>query len=93
MLLNPEEIFADLINFRKEINAPECHFDYSVKPFHFVIYSPSSTRFHFMPCPTVRTANNNGTISNFRRTSKADASQSAETVSTHGTISTPICFC
>ena len=72
MLLNPEEIFADLINFRKEINAPECHFDYSVKPFHFVIYSPSSTRFHFMPCPTVRTANNNGTISNFRRTSKAD---------------------
>ncbi len=71
MPLNPEEIFADLITFRKEINAPECHCDYDVKPFRFVLYNPSGKVFHFMPCTTIRTANNSGTISNLRRTSQA----------------------
>ena len=42
MPLNPEEIFADLITYRKEINAPECHCDYEVKPFRFVIYKPDA---------------------------------------------------
>ena len=32
MMLDPEEIFADLINFRKEINAPDVHMNYTVKP-------------------------------------------------------------
>lgn len=50
MMLDPEEIFADLINFRKEINAPDVHMNYTVKPFRFVIFSPASKKFHFMPC-------------------------------------------
>lgn len=68
MMLNPEEIFADLISFRKEINAPEVHMDYTVKPFRFVIYSPTGTTFHIMSCQTVRAAQNNGSIVNFLRT-------------------------
>ena len=68
--LNPQEIFADLIAFRKEINAPECHCGYDVKPFRFVMFSPASNTFHFMPCQTIKTAQTNGSIKDFRRTSK-----------------------
>ena len=70
MPLNPEEIFAGLITHRKEINAPECHCDYDVKPFRFVIYKPDGETFHFMPCQAVRRAQNDGSIKDFRRTSK-----------------------
>lgn len=72
MTLNPEEIFAGLITRRKEINAPECHCDYDVKPFRFVIYKPNTNgaAFHFMPCQTIRGAQNDGSIKDFRRTSK-----------------------
>ena len=64
MTLDPEEIFADLISFRKEIHAPEVHhMEYTVKPFRFVLYTPAGTSFHFMPCPTVKRT------SNLRRTS------------------------
>ena len=70
MTLNPEEIFADLIAFRKEINAPECHCDYEVKPFRFVMYKPDGKAFHFMPCRTINKAQKNGSIKDYRRTSK-----------------------
>lgn len=70
MPLDPEEIFADLIAFRNEIHAPECHCNYDVKPFRFVIYKPDSTVFHFMPCHTITKAQNDGSIKDFRRTSQ-----------------------
>ncbi len=71
MLLNPEEIFADLIRYREEIHAPESHMDYTVKPSRFVIYNPAnrSSHFHFMPCTAITRAQEDGTIANFRRTS------------------------
>ena len=64
--MTPEEIFADLIRFRKEILAPEVHTDYAVKPFRFMVYSPS---FHFLPCQMMMRAQNDGSIANLRRTS------------------------
>lgn len=72
-MLDPEEIFADLISFRKEINAPEVHMDYTLKPFRFVIYNPESknARFHFMPCTTIMRAQTQGRIANLRRTSNS----------------------
>ena len=71
--MKPEEIFAGLISFRKEILAPEVHMDYTVKPFRFVIYGPTGRSFHFMPCATIKAAQRNGSIANFRRTSSKPA--------------------
>lgn len=70
MTLDPNEIFADLISFKKEINAPDVHMNYTVNPFRFVIFSPTGEKFHIMPCKTVRTAQTNGSIRNFIRTSE-----------------------
>ena len=70
-MLDPEEIFADLINYRKEIHAPEVHVDCEVKPFRFLLYNPANddSRVHFMTCPTVRQAQTQGRLVNWRRTS------------------------
>lgn len=55
MTLDPQEIFADLINFRKKIGAEEAHVDITLKPFRFVLYNyVNGKAFHFMTCPTVR---------------------------------------
>ena len=57
MLLNPEEIFSDLIAFRKEVHAPEVHIDYTVKPSRFLLYNLSDVNghFYFMSCRHVKT--------------------------------------
>ena len=66
MQLNPDEIFSDLIAFRKEIHAPVVQMNYTVKPFRFLLYNPANINghFHFMPCHHVRNS-----ITNLRRTS------------------------
>lgn len=71
MSIDPSEIFADLIQFRKDIYAPEVHMNYTVRPSRFVIYDPANinARFHFMPCQTLNTAQRNGNITNLRRSS------------------------
>ena len=71
MILEPSEIFADLIHFREELNAPEVHMNYTVKPSRFVIYDPSAAnaRFHFMPCQTIQGKQRDGDIVKLRRTS------------------------
>lgn len=84
-MLDSEKIFADLINFRKEIGAPLCHLNYKVKssqlkPYRFLIYNPSYQQnqrlptFHFMYCKTVDNAQKNGTIKNVIRTSSFSSS-------------------
>lgn len=71
MMSTPEEIFADLISFRKEINAPEVPVNWETKPFRFALYNPAgdNPRFHIMPCTVIRAAQGDGTIGNLRRTS------------------------
>lgn len=69
-MLDPEEIFADLISYRKEINATEVHLNYTLKPFRFVLYNPIdvNAKYHIMPCSVIQRTQNNDAIKNLRRT-------------------------
>ena len=81
MLLNPDEIFAGLINFRENIGASLKHVDYKVRfarhylPKPILLYIPEnqSPKFHFMCCSAVKDAVAQGTIlSRWVRTSRTD---------------------
>ena len=75
MNLNPEEIFKDLIDFRKEINASSIQIPFELKNNHFLLYLPEppnpkyrkKRRFHSMACQIIREAQKDGTIKKFRR--------------------------
>ena len=84
-MLNPNEIFADLINFRENIGAPLKHTDYNARfakhylPKPILLYIPNYypneelPKFHFMHCFSVREAVARGTIlSRWVRTSRTD---------------------